>query len=195
LISNDASLYNYVNTTYGVLPIELSSFSAVTNNMEATLAWTTASELNNDYFILEKSLDGVIFHPIATIEGSGTSNSNLEYSYVDQQPILGRSYYRISQVDYSGNITIHNIIKLEYFDNDLIKLYPNPATEYLYTNIDLSKFSVAIQNSQGISQPGLAEIINGTPAINLTHLDNGVYFLKLVDQKELSTKLFRFIKR
>lgn len=194
LISDDPTLNNYVNTMYGVLPIELLSFTAVSNQDEVVLSWTTASEENNDYFILEKSLDGITFQSIETIEGAGTSNSIREYSYIDQQPIMGRSYYRISQVDFAGITTSLNIIKLEYSDNDQIKFYPNPVADYIYSNIDLSKFSIAIQDTQGFYQTGTSTLLNGIPAIDITQLDKGVYFLRLIDQKDQFTKSFRFIK-
>lgn len=84
------------------LPIELLSFGVYESNGMMRVNWATASEINNDYFTLERSSDGLSYQSIATVAGAGNSSEELEYSYVDRNPLFGRSYYRLKQTDFDG---------------------------------------------------------------------------------------------
>lgn len=97
----------------GTLPIELLSFEANGNNNQAVIEWTTASEMNNDYFTIERSSDGINYKPIATVNGAGTSNSVNSYSYTDNTPGYGTLYYRLSQTDYDGRNETFAPVSLE----------------------------------------------------------------------------------
>ncbi len=83
------------------LPVNLLSFDVVKDS-GATLTWATASEKDNDYFSIERSEDGVSFYEIAQVDGNGTTNQKIEYSYIDAFPIADVEYYRLLQVDYDG---------------------------------------------------------------------------------------------
>lgn len=113
----------------GPLPVELIYFNADQISSKVAISWSTASELNNDFFTIERSRDGVSFEVLATIQGNGTSNSMIEYQLTDQDPFLGVSYYRLSQTDYDGTteqfplVSIFNTAK----QNNL-SLYPNPIS-------------------------------------------------------------------
>ena len=85
------------------LPVELTSFSAEPDGEDVLLTWSTASELNNDFFSIERSADGVSFSEIATISGHGTTNGFSFYRQVDFDPLKGTSYYRLKQVDMDGS--------------------------------------------------------------------------------------------
>ena len=76
------------------------------------LNWTTASELNNDYFTIERSKDAVEFQPIKFVEGAGNSNSILNYEIIDVNPFLGTSYYRLKQTDFNGKYSFSNIVSV-----------------------------------------------------------------------------------
>jgi hypothetical protein len=87
-----------------VLPINLLDFNSYCDNGYTRLQWHTASELNNDYFILEKSLDGENYEVVVQLSGQGTTNTLSEYYFVDYNSIKTPVYYRLSQVDYNGSI-------------------------------------------------------------------------------------------
>ncbi|MDW3209881.1 MAG: DUF2341 domain-containing protein [Reichenbachiella sp.] len=114
-------------------PVELMSFDALLTDAGVEIHWQTASELNNDYFELERSGDGIAFEVIGKIDGNGTINEIMSYSHLDKDPYYGISYYRLVQVDYDGTYTIYNPIAI---DNDLFRsemeltLFPNPTDEY-----------------------------------------------------------------
>ncbi|MCX7861429.1 MAG: GEVED domain-containing protein [Bacteroidales bacterium] len=93
-----------------ILPINLLSFDAtLLNNNKVMLSWTTASEVNNDYFTILKSTDAVIYKPIAQIKGAGNSNDIINYEFIDEESITQQTYYRIKQTDYDGNTSYSEV--------------------------------------------------------------------------------------
>lgn len=95
------------------LPIELISFTGNKENNYNNLFWTTASELNNDYFILERSVDAFEWVEIGRINGAGNSTYTLNYNFKDYNFNFGVNYYRLTQVDYNGQREQFNIIAIE----------------------------------------------------------------------------------
>jgi hypothetical protein len=85
-----------------LLPIELGSFTAFHNTQEVELYWTTISEENNDYFTVQRTLDGRNFEDIGLVMGAGTTQEMQDYAFIDHNPYDGTSYYRIRQTDYDG---------------------------------------------------------------------------------------------
>lgn len=85
-----------------LLPVELVSFSCEPMGPRAFLSWKTASELNNDYFIVERSADMEHFEEIARVQGKGFSLTPTEYFLMDPAPYAGYTYYRLTQVDQNG---------------------------------------------------------------------------------------------
>ena len=92
------------------LPIDLIEFNGACEDAEVELSWATASELNNDYFIIQKSTDGVDFEDVAVIYGAGTSTSLIEYDYTDDRSIVDITYYQLLQVDYDGHSMTYDMI-------------------------------------------------------------------------------------
>jgi hypothetical protein len=87
------------------LPIELLEFKANLQNKKVLLSWSTASETNNDYFTIERSVDGINFKSVLTQRGAGNSTSRKNYEAIDENPIEGQSYYRLKQTDFDGKFT------------------------------------------------------------------------------------------
>lgn len=85
------------------LPVELLNFNASCGDDNILISWVTASETNNDYFSVERSINTIEWEPIAKVNGSGTTNSYTSYTATDNEPYFNRtSYYRLKQVDYDG---------------------------------------------------------------------------------------------
>jgi len=89
-------------TTSTPLPVKLKSFSAKSANGTVQLQWVTSSEINNDYFTLEKSQDGENYSELAKVIGAGNSTVENVYEYSDDSRFTGKMYYRLSQTDYDG---------------------------------------------------------------------------------------------
>ncbi|HRG07082.1 MAG TPA: hypothetical protein PLJ08_00780, partial [Cyclobacteriaceae bacterium] len=81
------------------LPVELLSFTATAENEKVNLKWVTASELNNDFFTVQHSTDGVEFTSLGNVNGQGTKQSATTYNFVDDSPMAGINYYRLKQTD------------------------------------------------------------------------------------------------
>lgn len=120
------------------LPIELLTFDAKPNNDIVDLNWTTASESNNDYFTIEKTLDGTNFEIVEKVKGAGNSTSVLNYATTDAHPYEGVSYYRLKQTDFNGDYTYSNLVSVEFKANSefSFNVYPNP-NEGLSINLAL----------------------------------------------------------
>ena len=102
LIASLPLSFNPYSAGSSPLPVVLKLFDVKENNENALLVWETASEINNDYFLLERSWDGVTFEFLGRVNGSGTSTLSHHYSFTDDAPFLGTSYYRLTQIDYNG---------------------------------------------------------------------------------------------
>ncbi|WP_258099903.1 T9SS type A sorting domain-containing protein [Marinoscillum pacificum] len=116
------------------LPITLQSFKAEKVNQSVYLQWVTSSELNNDFFTISKSRDGVEFTEIARVAGSGDSNELNSYSYTDPVVLDPVIYYQLSQTDFDGTT---EIVAVERVGNPTanikLSLYPNPVQQNFVT--------------------------------------------------------------
>ncbi|TKB95244.1 T9SS type A sorting domain-containing protein [Pedobacter cryophilus] len=97
----------------GTLPISLTSFTGKAVNQTILLNWNTASEVNNSYFDVLRSVDGKSFTAIGKINGSGNSNSAKDYSFVDENPYAGSNYYQLVQHDFDGKTSSSAIISAD----------------------------------------------------------------------------------
>lgn len=121
-----------------ILPIELVYFKAHEFGGGVRFEWETASELNNDFFTIEFSIDAVEFAELTIIEGAGTSTEPQNYRYTDFSSHAGIIYYRLKQTDYDGNFSYSEIVPVIFAEHheaetDDIKfvVYPNPATDHI----------------------------------------------------------------
>ncbi|MBC8047671.1 MAG: T9SS type A sorting domain-containing protein [Fimbriimonadaceae bacterium] len=117
------------NVSDCLLSIDIINFDASWNGNAVLINWTTASEKENDYFTLERSKDGNQFYAINTIDAAGESNMEIQYSSTDNNPFPGINYYRLKQTSFSGKNSYSKIISVSTLSNELILLYPNPASE------------------------------------------------------------------
>ncbi|MFN0188987.1 MAG: T9SS type A sorting domain-containing protein [Bacteroidia bacterium] len=94
--------FGITSTSINPLPVELTSFDVIPYNAAAKITWSTASEKNSDYFIVERSKDNKKFEEIKKVTAAGNSSSPRNYEVVDYNPLMGTSYYRLSQTDFDG---------------------------------------------------------------------------------------------
>ena len=97
-----------------ILPVELISFTTSTIDGHVQLNWVTQSEINNDYFTVERSVDGINFTPISKVNGAGNSSERLNYSTFDNTPLNGTSYYRLKQIYWMMNKVGFKIVGIEF---------------------------------------------------------------------------------
>ncbi|HHP7242736.1 MAG TPA: DUF2341 domain-containing protein [Cyclobacteriaceae bacterium] len=141
-VANDTLSWNNITSfsffTGGVsenitpLPVELLYFNGLADEGRVLLQWATATEINNDFFEVQKSETGEEFEAIGTVDGSGDSDELLEYEFVDKQPFIGENFYRLRQVDFDGSYEYSDIIRVENELEDfkfLVSIFPNPVEE------------------------------------------------------------------
>lgn len=125
------------------LPVELLNFTATCNDDKVIIKWSTASEINNDYFTIERSQDGLVWETLFIVQGAGNSNNPLSYEQIDNSPISGTTYYRLKQTDYDGSYKYFDLAEVncnvEGSLSPLISLYPNPFNSDII--IDIQNFS------------------------------------------------------
>jgi hypothetical protein len=92
------------------LPITLVDLEAVPKEDHVMVLWTTASELNNKEFVVERSVDGTTFNDLDIVPGAGTSTMPIDYAYKDDEPVQGIAYYRLRQVDHDGRWTLSDVV-------------------------------------------------------------------------------------
>ncbi|HNP18535.1 MAG TPA: T9SS type A sorting domain-containing protein [Fulvivirga sp.] len=124
------------------LPITLTSFTGQLVDNEVKLEWTTSSEINNDYFVIERLISGTNnFKVLGQVEGSGSTESINKYQFIDSRPVFGSNVYRLKQVDFDGTATYSdNLVTVNYVDKNAvfsISTYPNP-TDQANINLNLS---------------------------------------------------------
>ncbi|HNW96983.1 MAG TPA: autotransporter-associated beta strand repeat-containing protein [Bacteroidales bacterium] len=187
------------------LPIQLNKFSAVCNNNKIKLNWSTSSEINNDYFTIEKSRDAENWESVTTVKGAGNSNSILNYSVYDENPyiesIKGTSptYYRLKQTDYDGQYEYFTPVNVmcdyeeeNIFFNAYEDEYKNIIINYNTSEEDyysVSVYNVMEKNVLGMdnrmSEKGFNQI-----KLNASNLSVGMYFIVLKkDDKYYTQKI------
>ncbi len=177
------------------LPIELLNFDVQKDGQVAFITWETASEINNDYFKVQRAMDGENYYNIGIVQGAGNSSIINSYDFVDKNPFVGVNYYRLKQVDFDGSSTYTAIKTLDFyllFDTDLI-LYPNPTTNSntckLINNGRLIIQTIEIYNEVGALVN--RQIINekaSTLEIKTDSFAKGLYTVRIIGQQQSVTK-------
>ena len=146
------------------LPVEFVDFTAKYANEKVALAWATASELNNDYFEVQRSTDGATFEVIGKVKGTGNSNSVINYDYTDHPPLSGLVYYRLRQVDFDGQFEFSDIVSV------IIPVIGEPLQAYIVPNPttkDDINVQVITQNQESKVTISLADLY-GHVLLNFT---------------------------
>jgi hypothetical protein len=118
------------NSSQTPLPVKFIDFTATTDNtnQQVILNWSTTSEVNNNYFTVERSSDGIQFVPVKELPSKGNSSKVQSYSVADEKPLVGNSYYRIKQTDYNNNFTYSTILAINLSVSDIsFGIFPNPS--------------------------------------------------------------------
>lgn len=190
----DGDLITLGNTDVAIpLPIELLEFEVFQEGEKVVAKWTTASELNNDYFTLERSLDANNWTIITRLNGSGTTTTKRSYLTTDENPIRGLAYYRLKQTDFDGQFSYSPIKMVESrFMND-IKIFPNPSNGiFNISGVESADVVFSVFNILGQQVPFSLDEENGIQ-IDLCDMPAGVYFVKVKDGQLL--KSFQVIRK
>jgi hypothetical protein len=173
------------------LSVELISFNAhCINDKTIELLWLTASESNNDYFLLESSLDAVNFKEIGKIQGKGTSTTINQYNFIDKLKKAEEPYYRITQYDYDGTNIQYPVIKSNCkgaVEGNFVDLHPNPSRNWVnlqfmnHTGVENAVLTLTDHTGGRVFESSLPlkKGINST-IIRLEDYASGSYILSLI---------------
>ncbi len=186
------------------LPVDFISFNGKLADNKVELTWATAWEVNNDFYTIERSADGIRFQAIGTKKGAGNSTQLLNYSFTDAYPLSGVSYYRIKQTDFNGEFDYSKTIVIRNFHNNersiSMSVYPNPAVG-TSVNINLPGSKGQTMYLQVVDVMGRVMIDNYSvmednfTSLQLTAKDGnrlkpGVYtIITIINGEKLSSKL------
>ncbi|MCI4667498.1 MAG: T9SS type A sorting domain-containing protein [Bacteroidia bacterium] len=200
---NDGSSNNLAYETdvlsFTSLPVELLEFTAKpAGEKSALLQWSTSVESNSSTFDVERSQDSRLFKKVGSLKAAGNSNEVNTYAFVDE-PVSGRLYYRLRQVDIDGSFVYSEVVDVLISGaiEPELNLYPNPATEFLNVQMNVSgtsKFQLTIYDQLGKIHLIRHHVKFEQASLNLDlpKLLAGTYILQLVseDQAIQTSKIF-----
>jgi hypothetical protein len=105
---------NYIANVLAPLPVVFGDFRAARQNGQAILQWKTEQETNNAAYVIERSANGKDYEPIGEVKGAGTTTLRNSYTYTDRNPLTGKNYYRLKQVDFNGSFMYSNVLLLDF---------------------------------------------------------------------------------
>ena len=176
----------------GLLPIVLKTFTAKKESNNVNIDWITATEINNDYFTIERSVDGINFEKIKQIKGAGNSNQQLNYNFTDNNPEEGINYYRLKQTDFDGTYTYSKIQAVNFEDTfkPNFNIYPNPASTFVQIKgKNLVGHRVKVYDITG-KPVSTFEKLKPFEKLNISNLQKGMYFITVNNSKPV-----KFIKK
>jgi hypothetical protein len=185
-----AQVFGYTATA---LPVHFTSFNGVLQNNEAVLNWSTASEINNKGFNVEKSADGKTFTDIGFVSGNGTTQKLSNYTFSDPKLLSGDNYYRLKQIDLDGKFTYSSVIKLEFnkFDWTIIGNPSNNSSVQLQLDkqhtVAVQIVSLAGNVIQTISKGTLGTGTYSIP-LDFSHAASGMYVVRMIIDGQSSAK-------
>jgi hypothetical protein len=197
--SGPGTLNGPATISNGFLPVELIDFSAncLSNGVEVN--WSTASEVNNDYFLIERSLNGIDYDELTKVTANNNSSSIKNYSYNCSENANELTYYRLSQVDKNGLTTIFKAIDIQCKNHlsDQFIIYPNPAKSEINLRINADSksdnTSIVIQNIfGGIILEFKTNMVLGLNSYSIPlNISAGTYYINLVSDNSspISQKL------
>ncbi len=187
-----------LNASGTLLPVTFINFDGVLQDGKAMLSWSTATEINNKGFEVERSYDGQTFTGIGFVQGQGNSSVVNNYNYTDEKVLSGYNYYRLRQEDIDGNFNYSSTIRLDFKRFDWA-IFGNPVSSASWVQVQLTKAShVAIQvltiDGKVISTINKGNISQGTYSIplNLGNAPAGIYVVRLLtDDGSYSKKIVK----
>lgn len=165
------------------LPVSMLYFNASKFKNSSLLEWATAKEVNNEYFEIEHSINGLSFGYIGRVEGMGTTYKTTEYTFMHSQPEVGVNYYRLKQYDIDGRYDYSEVraVTFESVNSLDFNVYPIPTYNFISLDVseDLTDHEVVLFNKLG--QHIKTFKFSNAMKIQMNNYSAGVYFVKLID--------------
>ncbi|NWG28155.1 MAG: T9SS type A sorting domain-containing protein [Ignavibacteriaceae bacterium] len=187
-----------------VVPVELTSFTALSNGADVELNWTTATETNNQGFEIQRMNAGGSFEQVGYVAGFGTTTEPKAYSFIDSKLSEGNYTYRLKQIDFDGTFTYSDAVNVEVeipLEYALEQNYPNPfnpSTTIKYSIPEDGFVKLAVYNMLGEE---VATIVNATQKagryemnFDASGLSSGVYVYRIEAANYTASKKLMLMK-
>lgn len=182
----------------GILPVDLLYIKAKAVNGNAVVEWATSGEINNDYFDVERSVNGIRFSKIGTLKGSGNTVIQKIYQYTDEYPLAGTNYYRIKQVDINLDFSYSEIVAVKMTEPVFgFSLSPNPATNLVFVKInglEADEIDLKLMDQNGKTYKTISlKCKKGENifTVNIEDLPKGLYYINLSGKHNQSVKFLK----
>lgn len=181
-------------TGSGAFPVELISMDVIKDRQGVNVLWKTASEQNNDYFLIQRSTNGENFETVGIVDGSGNSINMLNYEFIDHQELKpGTYYYRIQQVDFDGKYEIFDPVEIQIEESIDWAVFPNPVKIGNQVNIKLNKaldtkVQIQLLNLHGQVIKNKVLNLNNEVQISTSGLIQGNYIVRLLTSDNVETR-------
>ncbi len=181
---------NIVVKVFSAVPVELASFTASASGDQIILNWQTASELNNKGFEVQRKAENTGgWSALGFVDGNGTSSEKNVYSFTDNQPLNGTSFYRLKQTDFDGTYKLYDQVEISFspvFSFSLAQNYPNPFNPETRINFNVGKAELVTLKVYDVLGSEAALLVNeikepGSYSVSFdgSKLASGIYIYKL----------------
>lgn len=193
--NSDVAFVAYNNKTMTiatVLPVELNDFTVRESNGKGLLNWATTNEKGADYFVVEKSADGLSFTSIDTVKAKGENTTLQRYASVDAQLNAGNNYYRLKMVDQNKHSSYSKTLTLTIKAEIRVNVYPNPASDRITVSHSANATeAIKLYNVSGVLIQQKKVDSNSTQtSLDVSSYAKGIYYLVIENEKEKTTKSF-----
>ncbi len=177
-----------------ILPVTFLAFTGIAENSSTQLNWSTASETNNNFFTIEKSIDSQNWSDIGKVNGAGNSTQVNNYSFADNSPSFPTAYYRIKQTDIDGSFSYSSIISVGSFSINKLGIFPNPNNgNTINVNGIQSAAGWQLKLSNVASQILYATSLQSNQ-LQLPQMPSGIYFITLSNTTTGASTVFKYLK-
>ena len=184
-----------LSTVGNPLPIELLNFTANYNGKNVDLYWTTESEINNDKFTVERTIDKETFDFVAEVAGHGNSNAENNYHAIDENPVIGLAYYQLKQTDFDGHFTLSGLVPITIGKDvfEVTKVYGNNENNSMHVQVfdsNNEEVNIIVYDVLGnIIKQQKETIYKGSNDItlDLNFLPKGLYFVSVRNETKMIT--------
>ncbi|WP_158638370.1 T9SS type A sorting domain-containing protein [Panacibacter ginsenosidivorans] len=192
----DSTTMLFTNSMCSILSVSLLNFTAVKNNNDVQLNWSTATEANSKYFVIERSTDQQTWSQIGYVNAAGNSNTIKNYSFVDSLPFTGLNYYRLKQVDMDARYYLSSVRSVQISSKWKINIYPNPVTGnvlQLTSNAQLKTIIISDVYGRILLKRTASDITNAD-RVNIAGYAAGLYFIQVSsdENKVLRTSFIKY---
>lgn len=176
------------------LPVHFISFTATQTTTSSILKWSTAQEINSNYFLIERSADGVLFKSIGKVKANGNSNVQVDYNFTDDATLTGRNFYRLKLADLDGKIEYSEVKMVKFDKSDFVIVYPNPSVNQLkikfsgYNWINKSALINVLTAEGKLVFKKRIGILNQVETLNISNFSTGYYIIQIISGSEVVSK-------